>query len=51
MGLADLYVDPAVGFSLGWAAWVSLTITTFELLCLTSFEYNWSVTLRRSSKL
>ena len=23
VGLADLYVDPALGFSLGWAAWVS----------------------------
>lgn len=23
VGLADLYVDPAFGFSLGWAAWVS----------------------------
>lgn len=23
IGLADLYVDPALGFSLGWAAWVS----------------------------
>ncbi len=21
IGLADLYVDPALGFSLGWAAW------------------------------
>lgn len=24
MGLADLYVDRALGFSLGWAAWVRL---------------------------
>lgn len=24
VGLADLYVDPALGFSLGWAAWVSV---------------------------
>ena len=24
VGLADLYVDPALGFSLGWAAWVSI---------------------------
>lgn len=23
VGLADLFVDPALGFSLGWAAWVS----------------------------
>ena len=23
VGIADLYVDPALGFSLGWAAWVS----------------------------
>ena len=24
VGLADLYVDPALGFSLGWAAWVRI---------------------------
>ena len=24
IGLADLYVDEALGFSLGWAAWVHI---------------------------
>lgn len=24
VGFADLYVDQALGFSLGWASWVSL---------------------------
>ncbi|RPD71597.1 hypothetical protein L226DRAFT_537868 [Lentinus tigrinus ALCF2SS1-7] len=27
VGLADLYVDPALGFSLGWAAWYNWSIT------------------------
>ncbi|KAL1946117.1 hypothetical protein VTO73DRAFT_15244 [Trametes versicolor] len=27
IGLADLYVDPALGFSLGWAAWYNWSIT------------------------
>ncbi|KAH8082453.1 amino acid permease-domain-containing protein [Cristinia sonorae] len=27
VGLADLYVDPAVGFSLGWAAWYNWSVT------------------------
>ncbi|KAM5541211.1 hypothetical protein V8D89_005140 [Ganoderma adspersum] len=27
VGLADLYVDPALGFSLGWAAWYNWKIT------------------------
>ncbi|KZT12242.1 amino acid transporter [Laetiporus sulphureus 93-53] len=27
VGLADLYVDPALGFSLGWASWYNWTIT------------------------
>ena len=26
VGLADLYVDPALGFSLGWAAWVRTSV-------------------------
>ena len=26
VGLADLYVDPALGFSLGWAAWVCIIV-------------------------
>lgn len=32
VGLADLYVDPALGFSLGWAAWVSLAGTLFVMM-------------------
>ena len=32
VGLADLYVDPALGFSLGWAAWVSLSLLLFDWL-------------------
>ncbi|KAH9919155.1 amino acid permease-domain-containing protein [Epithele typhae] len=27
VGLADLYVDPALGFSLGWAAWYNWSVT------------------------
>ncbi|KIP02974.1 hypothetical protein PHLGIDRAFT_130425 [Phlebiopsis gigantea 11061_1 CR5-6] len=27
VGLADLYVDPAFGFSLGWAAWYNWSVT------------------------
>jgi len=27
VGIADLYVDPALGFSMGWAAWYNWTIT------------------------
>ncbi|KAI0088659.1 amino acid permease-domain-containing protein [Irpex rosettiformis] len=27
VGLADLFVDPALGFSLGWAAWYNWSIT------------------------
>ena len=26
VGLADLYVDPAVGFSMGWAAWYNWSV-------------------------
>ncbi len=41
VGLADLYVDPALGFSLGWAAWVSRLMFTItknadELYCSTT---------------
>ncbi|EIW52351.1 uncharacterized protein TRAVEDRAFT_53768 [Trametes versicolor FP-101664 SS1] len=31
IGLADLYVDPALGFSLGWAAWYNWSITLLEI--------------------
>lgn len=31
MGLADLYVDPALGFSLGWAAWVRLQFSFIDI--------------------
>lgn len=27
VGLADLYVDPALGFSMGWSAWYNWSIT------------------------
>ncbi|KAI0629930.1 amino acid permease-domain-containing protein [Trametes polyzona] len=27
VGIADLYVDPALGFSLGWAAWYNWSVT------------------------
>jgi len=27
VGLADIYVDPALGFSLGWAAWYNWSVT------------------------
>ena len=27
VGLADLYVDKALGFSMGWAAWYKWSIT------------------------
>ena len=30
VGLADLYVDPALGFSMGWAAWYNWSITLRE---------------------
>jgi hypothetical protein len=30
VGLADLYVDKALGFSLGWAAWVCTVITPLD---------------------
>lgn len=33
VGLADLYVDKALGFSLGWAAWVSAYSGCSEFLC------------------
>ena len=43
VGLADLYVDRALGFSMGWAAWVSshyekmtsvdLNIRIVQLVC------------------
>ncbi len=49
VGLADLYVDPAFGFSLGWAAWVCS-----RAICSLGgneadyqSQYNWSVTLRK----
>ena len=31
VGIADLYVDPALGFSLGWAAWVSYAFRGLRL--------------------
>ena len=34
VGLADLYVDPALGFSLGWAAWVCTTVLYFTAYML-----------------
>ena len=48
VGLADLYVDPALGFSLGWAAWVSSGVRcSIHHPTDARAQYNWSVTLRK----
>ena len=46
VGLADLYVDKALGFSLGWAAWVSGSPESGFQSDSVYAQYNWSVTLR-----
>lgn len=46
VGLADLFVDPALGFSLGWAAWVSQVLYTSYYKTYLLWQYNWSITLR-----
>lgn len=33
VGLADLYVDPALGFSMGWSAWYNWSITLRTYYC------------------
>ena len=48
VGLTDLYVDKALGFSLGWAAWVR-TLPEYSVILLNSLQYNWAVTLRKAS--
>ena len=47
VGLADLYVDRALGFSLGWAAWVCLLLFNVVHAGSCLFQYNWSVTIRK----
>ena len=39
VGLADLYVDPALGFSLGWAAWVSVYLYGIQCKPLIDFRF------------
>ncbi len=48
VGLADLYVDPALGFSLGWAAWVCIVFCSrVQPANHCSSILNWSVVLRK----
>nr|VWO98217.1 N/A [Ganoderma boninense] len=39
VGLADLYVDPALGFSLGWAAWYNWSVVLRKYLSNLTIYY------------
>ena len=49
VGLADLYVDPALGFSLGWAAWVSSSYQCYRQQTQGCADGSFPVQLERNS--